>query len=72
MTKGLSPWTARLVWERAGGLCEHCKAPGVQIHHKEPRGMGGRHGRAKQLSDDPENLELLCLKCHGNVSLAKG
>ena len=45
------------VWERAGGVCEHCSLwPVEQVHHIE-----GRVGR------DPhrlENLLGLCRMCH--------
>ena len=37
-------------------LCERCGAVGVDIHHKIKRSHGG--------SDEAENLEALCRKCH--------
>ena len=39
--------------------CEICGARAVDIHHIEPRGMGG-----SKLMDTPENLMALCRECH--------
>jgi 5-methylcytosine-specific restriction endonuclease McrA len=39
--------------------CEMCGAKAVDIHHIEPRGMGG--SKAK---DVIENLQALCRPCH--------
>ena len=62
----------RIVWKRAGGLCERCKregfvTPGVDCHHIKPvecahtvDGPDGMRARAY----NPENIELLCIKCH--------
>ena len=56
--------------KRAGGLCERCLAkglivPGVIVHHKI-------HLTPEVIDDpsitlNPDNLELLCRKCHGFV-----
>ena len=40
-------------------FCENCKAPAVDIHHLEPRGMGGSRNK-----DVIENLMALCRSCH--------
>ena len=62
----------RLVWQRAGGLCERCKRDGfiragVDCHHIKPvegahtvDGPDGMRARAY----NPENIELLCIACH--------
>jgi len=39
--------------------CEVCGAKAVDIHHIEPRGMGG-----SKKKDYIENLQALCRKCH--------
>lgn len=39
--------------------CEVCDATAVDIHHIEPRGMGGSNSK-----DEPENLMALCRECH--------
>lgn len=40
-------------------LCENCNAPAVDIHHLEPRGMGGSKNK-----DVIDNLMALCRNCH--------
>lgn len=39
--------------------CEVCGAQAVDIHHIQPRGMGG-----SKLLDTPDNLMALCRSCH--------
>lgn len=39
--------------------CEVCDRTAVDIHHIEPRGMGGSKEK-----DDPVNLMALCRECH--------
>ncbi len=39
--------------------CEICKDPAVDVHHIEPRGMGG-----SKVKDYIENLMGLCRDCH--------
>ena len=39
--------------------CEICGAKAVDIHHIEPRGMGG-----SKTKDVIENLQALCRSCH--------
>jgi 5-methylcytosine-specific restriction endonuclease McrA len=41
--------------------CEVCNDKAVDIHHIEPRGMGGDPTGAK---DKIENLMALCRSCH--------
>lgn len=58
------------IWERAGGMCENivdgkrCFKSGAEIHHLTPKGMGGRRGAAKVLSESEDNKQLWCLDCH--------
>ena len=40
-------------------LCENCGAVAVDIHHIEPKGMGG-----SKTKDFIENLIALCRTCH--------
>ena len=61
----------RIVWRRAGGLCERCKregfiTAGVDCHHivsvesanpDDPQAM-------ERLAYDVGNIELLCIPCH--------
>ena len=39
--------------------CEVCGAQAVDIHHIQPRGMGGSKTR-----DTPDNLIAMCRPCH--------
>lgn len=39
--------------------CEVCREVAVDIHHIEPKGMGG-----SKLKDNHENLIALCRVCH--------
>ena len=63
--------TGQRVIDRAAGLCEaiteqevRCRAPGVVLHHRKFKGMGGRKGEAKRLINLEDNLQLLCHACH--------
>ena len=40
-------------------LCEVCGAVSVDIHHIQPKGMGG-----SKTKDNIENLIALCRNCH--------
>lgn len=40
--------------------CEVCDSKAVDIHHLDPRGMGGKNPGA----DNIENLQALCRNCH--------
>jgi len=55
-----------LVLARSGGLCEGCGAFGLprDVHHRQPRGMGGVHGAAAHASNAASNLLALCRPCH--------
>jgi len=68
----------RLVWQRAGGLCERCKregiaagilpdgyiTPGVDCHHKRPVESARDEEEMRRLAYDVNNIELLCVDCH--------
>ena len=43
-------------------FCRVCEGPGRSIHHIIPRAEGGRNA--------PDNLILLCVKCHDEVEMA--
>ena len=69
----------RMVWQRAGGLCERCKrdgiaergvpyiTPGVDCHHKIPVESAKTEQEMKRLAYDVTNIELLCIPCHIKV-----
>ena len=68
----------RIVWQRAGGLCERCKrdgiaergvpyiTPGVDCHHKIPVESANPDDpqAMERLAYDVGNIELLCIPCH--------
>ncbi len=47
-------------------ICEVCSMVAVDIHHIEPRGMGG-----SKTKDNIENLIALCRKCHDKAESKK-
>lgn len=54
-----------LVILRAHGVCEGCgEVRADEVHHRQPRGMGGVHGAAAAVSNSPSNLLALCVRCH--------
>ena len=65
-------WTEvkRIVWRRAGGLCERCRregyvTAGVDCHHKVPVESAKTEEDMKRLAYDwQNNIELLCIPCH--------
>ena len=43
--------------EQDNPMCEVCRMrPAIDLHHRQFRSQGG--------SDDPDNLILVCKKCH--------
>ena len=68
----------RIVWQRAGGLCERCKrdgiaergvpyiTPGVDCHHIVPVESANPDDpqAMERLAYDVSNIELLCIPCH--------
>jgi len=57
-----------LVLSRDGGRCQlrlpGCTGVAEELDHIEARGMGGRHGIAKEWNDRPENTRGVCRSCH--------
>lgn len=61
--------TIQTVLERSQGFCELCgRNNHLQMAHIVGKGMGGRHGKAKEHNDRPENILHLCDMCHNAVS----
>ena len=61
----------RIVWQRAGGLCERCRREGliragVDCHHKIPVESANPDDpqAMERLAYDVSNIELLCIPCH--------
>ena len=59
----------RIVWQRAGGLCERCRREGliragVDCHHKTPVESAKTEQEMERLAYDVSNIELLCIPCH--------
>jgi len=51
--------------------CEICGGECVDVHHIEPKGMGGRHGDEAIKIDRIENLMGLCRKHHDEAHSGK-
>ena len=59
----------RIVWRRAGGLCERCQregfiTAGVDCHHIKPVESAKTEEEMKRLAYNVSNIELLCVPCH--------
>jgi len=54
------------IGEQDTPLCEMCGSPAVDVHHIEPRGMGG-----SKTKDYIENLAGLCRSCHNKAESSK-
>ena len=59
----------RIVWQRAGGLCERCKREGfiragVDCHHIKPVESAKTEEEMRRLAYNVSNIELLCVPCH--------
>lgn len=53
------------IFARAHNLCEGCgRTRAEEVHHRQPRGMGGVHGAAARHSNSAPNLLALCRPCH--------
>ena len=62
----------RIVWQRAVGLCEDCKAegfitPGVDCHHIKPVESAHSEEEMRLLAFNPNNIRLLCVAHHIKV-----
>lgn len=56
-TKTVSPGVRQAILDRDGHKCFFCGATtNLHVHHMTPRSKGG--------TDDPENLLVVCEKCH--------
>ena len=67
----------RIAWQRAGGLCEKCKAEGivtagVDCHHIVPVETATSPQEMERLCYDLNNIQLLCIRCHSNVHRGMG
>lgn len=57
--------TAQAVAGRQQGMCLRCnERPGSQIHHRQPRQMGGTRDPRINL---PSNLVWICEDCHRHI-----
>ena len=59
----------RIVWQRAGGLCERCQregyiTAGCDCHHKVPVESAKTEEHMRRLAYNVSNIELLCIPCH--------
>ena len=72
MLRGVDPLDRQAAWDAARGRCAACGRPlgaeGV-VHHRQPKGMGGRKGaRRKGLyADRPPWTVVLHDACHRAV-----
>ena len=72
---GMKPSLRLAVWDRDNGQCQNiidgqkCLKPASEPHHIIPKGMGGRHGKAKVESESLDNYESRCLQCHHTILL---
>ena len=69
--------TKRIVWERAGGLCEWCKRDGyvrcgVDCHHLIPFESAKTQAEMERLCYDANNCVLLCVEHHRTCHNQKG
>jgi 5-methylcytosine-specific restriction endonuclease McrA len=70
--------TKAVVWQRAKGLCEECAktitatgrpllVAGVDCHHVIPFESAKTQQEAEALCYNPDNVRLLCVRCHINA-----
>lgn len=62
-TKSIPLATRLLVYERDGKQCANCFAFSEEIHHRKYR---SRCAGSPDVND-PKNLVVLCLECHGRT-----
>lgn len=59
------PRVRAVIKSRSGGICEKCgRAPGAEIHHRRPRGMGGT---SLAWVNKCANGLHLCAACHNYI-----
>lgn len=66
LVRGLPAPQRGLIVERAQGLCERCGRPGTDVHHRQPRQMGGTRRAEVHAAT---NLVLLCRDCHHHIEV---
>ena len=64
--------TKRVVWQRAGALCEWCKRDGyiragVDCHHIIPFESAKTQAEMERLFFSPDNITLVCKDCHAKI-----
>ena len=60
------------VYERAGRKCELCdEVNDLTLHHKDGLGRGFQE-KGGTPNNNPENLQVLCRKCHGSIEGRRG
>lgn len=71
---GPSPQTRALVIQRANGYCEWigCKHVGTDVHHRQNRKAGGRHGASADRVNGPAYLIVACRYHHRMVTSQHG
>lgn len=63
---------ALFVYDRANRKCENCENEyDLTIHHKDHSGRNNLN-KGMQQNNDPDNLILLCRKCHGSIHGKEG
>ena len=68
MTVGFTPEQRRDALLRNGGICELCGAArATDVHHRQPRGMGGARGQRAARVNALSNALALCRVCHDTV-----
>lgn len=62
---GFPPEVRDAIINRSRGQCECCRRnPASEIHHRQPRGMGGASGERDLLVNAIPNGVALCRDCH--------
>lgn len=65
MATGFTEDQRHRIGARNNGRCEICdKRPSTDVHHRQPRGMGGATRKNAHIVNSPANALALCRKCH--------
>lgn len=68
MATGFTPQQRADALARNSGICEICgEARSTDVHHRQPRGMGGAHGARAGFVNRLSNALALCHTCHDMV-----